>query len=187
MASARARHEYFVHFAHKTNGKRQSFESGDSVFERRHVIADLAQIFWTAFNGSSSFRGQKFPERRLRALDATGKHGFTLYEWPDEEVGVRQSPTFSGQASQQLIGVGQCPHEPRRPSQRRRQRFWMECPVSRQRFNPAAGGPLCDGTALFQFENGTEDYFNKVDAIEIVQLSVSDQTGESRDWSRNMI
>jgi hypothetical protein len=123
----------------------------------------------------------------LRALDTAGKHRFPLHEGPDEQMWVRQPSSFAGETSQHLIGIGKRPHEPRRPGQLWRQRLGMKCAVSRQRFNLAARGFRCNGTALFHPGNRITVYFNNLEISEIVELSVSGQTRGIRRMLMNLL
>ena len=75
------------------------------MFERGHVVADLAQIFWASRDHGSGIGCEQFAERGLRSLYAAGKHRFALDERADEKMRIRQPPPFAGEAAEQLVGI----------------------------------------------------------------------------------
>jgi hypothetical protein len=100
VVAPHAGHEFLVQFAYNPDGERQGFEPGDAMFERGHVVADLAQIFRASRDHGPSIGCQQFAERGLRSLDAAGKHRFALHERADEKMRIRQPPTLAGQTTE---------------------------------------------------------------------------------------
>ena len=54
----------------------------------------------------------------MRTLNAAGEHGFPAQERPDEEMRVRQPPTFAREPAYCLVGAGECGDEFSVPSNR---------------------------------------------------------------------
>jgi hypothetical protein len=85
------------------------------MFQRNNVIPDLAKIFRAAIYDGTCLSSQQLAQGGLSSFNLARQDRLSPDEGADEDVGIRQSSTFTGQPSYQTIRVGERPDEPWRP------------------------------------------------------------------------
>ena len=136
--AAHATHQLLVQLTHQAQRERQGTQSLDAVFERDDVVADLAQIGGAALDRRSGFGGEQLAERGLRAFDPAREHRLAANEGPDQEMRIRQPPSFASQPADRSIRRGERGRQPVAPLNAWRQRLRDEGVVAALTANQAA-------------------------------------------------
>ena len=177
LVPANAAHEFLVKLANQPQGQRQLFQSLDAVFECGDVVTHLTQIFGASFNRRPGFRRKQLPERRLRALDAAGKHRLAADERTDENVGIRELCALAGQPGRSGRSASEStPNKLRRPCNRRRKRIGYKGGVSALAANRPAGGLGHVSLLSCRGENNRACYFRNHSKSQIRSQSPSTVT-----------
>jgi hypothetical protein len=139
VISPDAAHQFFVQLGHQADGQRQGIQALDAVIERGDVVANFPQVLRASFHRHARVSGEQFSQGGLGAFDPAEIHRLALNKGPDQQVRVGQTTSFPGQPSENLVGIRQRPHKPRRPAQRRGKRVRMERAAALRGSKPLSG------------------------------------------------
>ena len=101
-------HEPRVELAQEPERQGQGLEPGHAVLERRHVVADFADVGRVAAGRAlRDLFEQQLPQGRHRPLDPGGQHGLPADVGGDEQMGVGQVPSEPRQLAERRIRPGE--------------------------------------------------------------------------------
>ena len=90
------------------------------MFERSDVVADLMEILGVRSTQHAGAGREQLPEGGSRPFDAAREHCFPVQEGTDEEVRIREAPSFTRETADGLIPAGERTDELHVPGNRRR-------------------------------------------------------------------